>query len=522
MAKKTKFTIPIREDADQDADERHVQAAEELRRQRQERKQQAGSWVTPTTFRLAMLCTMLGLVIWAMNHASRPESWNWLFKFDRVNLQDEANESSELPVADLPLSNTFRQPDSNEPASSTSELETEASPQPPSPPGQQADSPSAETSNQSDGPRESKLKFVVTDDHQQTEIAFWRQLLEELDGTQQSRLFNLMDAAVHQRPLHGGGTASVTPLYRQMLRMRQQFHADIPDNQELTLAKIKAWERLCFPALKAVVDDRVSPKFTNESVRQLHQFLTTAANELIRDKTAVSRPREAFAWFAAWDDVFEQPLEQEIDETATVTQLLAQPEAWRGKYLRIEGTAMRIERISATFNALGIDRYYVIWIRPDHPSSFPYCVYTFSAPESLLGDPSEKMRVVNQRVSTTARFFKNRLFSAGEAAYAPVLLTGTVEIPDVATAPRTFRLPSTNVVLLTLLVIASFAGFLAITVYRSTLGRKMRALPQSEQLSGDFKGLQGDERVQTTAEKLKKLEYRSAQQPPDSDDLDES
>ncbi len=124
-----------------------------------------------------------------------------------------------------------------------------------------------------------------------------------------------------------------------------------------------------------------------------------------------------------------------------------------------------------------------------------------------MGKPGEKMQVVEQRVTTTARFFKNRLFNSGEAAVAPVLMTAAVEFPpEVVKSERSkFEMPGRNIVFITLGLIAGLASLLAFSVYRSTLSGQARALPKTDKLKGDFSKLQQDKRIETMVEKLQRM-----------------
>jgi len=451
--------------------------------------------------RLGMLCLMLVMVIYAMIHASRPESWNWLFKFDKVRLE-QTGQSDQGATAGTP--GLAGQGDGAETNSFVNS-------------NRSADGKQAVTDSTADS------TMIATTDRSGLSLQFWRQVLRSFDGQQQLRLFNLVQAVSRQTALKSGQTNSLRPVVARLDSLKTDFvkrleskiddDSNDNDNSAAVTEFTQAWDQSIRPAMDAVLKDHPDQALINVDVTSMADLLQIVSAEQIRDKTPIQRVQEAYAWFAAWSEVYDQPIDQQVQETATVTQLIAQPEAWRGQTIHVTGTALRVERVDASHNALGIERYYVIWIKPDHPSSFPYCVYSLMAPESLMGEPDQKMREVEQRVEADARFFKNRLFDAGEsggageAAVAPVLLSTSVRIPrrPAKVAKEKFQVPGTNVVLLTLAIIVGMSSLIALTVYRTTLSGRVRALPKKERLANQFSLLKEDRRVETTLEKLQRL-----------------
>ena len=482
MSRNIKFTIPVRDDENPDNDSQPLVTDDRFRHT--PRSVYGGA----AGIRLGLLCVMLVLVIMAMHQAAKPESWNWLFQFGQGD--PASSESSDI-AAEAP-----------DPATKSNRFNVNG--------------------NHSAGGNPTRLDSVSAAELQ---LQFWKQLLEQMDGQHQVRLFNLIQAVSQQTSLPAGSTAATRPLMNSIHRFRQSFTDRLDDTPSAAADEFRqTWAQSVGPAFESVVADNPDPAKVDERVRELVPVLQQASTELIRDKTPVGRGKEAYAWFAAWSEVFDQPIEQDAGATATVTQLLSQPQAWRGKTLQVTGTALRVERVEASHNALGIERYYVIWIQPDEPSIYPWCVYALMAPEALVGEPDEQIREVEQRVSTTAVFFKNRLFNAAgnrgdEAAYAPVLLTAAVDSPAETTPTRqsVFRLPSLQVILVWLALIGGLATLIAVTVYRSTTGGGVRSLPRSEKLSQEFNQLEKDERVETTIEKLQKLSRQATGEEPAPD-----
>ena len=526
---KIKFSIPSREESDtpspadvipfrgNDEEPPSDDTPQESlgKRAHRESGQQTRTIRSTTRIRLGMLCAMLVMVLVAMNHASKPETWNWLFKFDNVDLQNGVAESNGGPA---PVTSPIESSEeaTNRFVDSTDDDEAANT---------ETGSPTTEPENSGNnpaGPPSDPINQVAVADVMKRESRFWQTTLEELDGPQQLRLFNLVDSAVRQEELKSSSTAALRPVIKKLKLSRQKFSQQLEGESQA--AFLALWSESVLPAFDAILNDQPNRDLIDQNVRDLSPTLRHAADRLIEDKTPVNRVREAYAWFAAWADVYEQPIEQDVTQTATVTQLLSQPDVWRGEVINVSGTALRVERVEASHNALGIDRYFVIWIKPDHPSSFPYCVYTLGAPESLMGEPGERMREVNQRVQATARFFKNRLFNSGEqgqAAVAPVLMTSSVTLPVKPPSPakQKFRMPGGNTIAMTLGLIGGLACLIAFSVYRNTLSTQVRALPRSERMEEPFRELKQDKRVETTLEKLQRLSQQH-KLPDDPDDAD--
>ncbi len=479
MNRKIKFQMPTRDDADADRDEQWPASGRHF--SPTPRSVFGGS----TGLRLLVLCLMLVMVLWAMSYAARPENWNWLFKFNRVDLPagEVAGDEAEPPASD------FRQP--------------------------------ADTDSDSADPLAFAPPSSARDDLEQS---FWRKVLRRLDGDDQVRLLTLIDCATKQKAVPAGATATLSPLWSRVRRWRRDLHLQWQENAadfSRFQPAVERWSQTVVPAVRAVLEDRIDQALATDDMRVVASGLSDTATGLIEDRTPVGRPQEAYAWFSAWSEVFEQPIGEVQENPVTVTQLLAQPEAWRGQNISLRGTALRVERVSASYNPLGIEQYHVVWIKPDHPSSFPWCLYTLVIPESLRCGPDETMRSVEQTVTANARFFKNRLFnaggSAGEAAVAPLLMSATLEVPVEVSASedRGFRMPGRLTIWLSLACIAGLAALIARSVYRSTIGGRPRALPRQEQLQQDFAELQQDQRVETVSDKLKRLGQAEIDDPQD-------
>ncbi|MCP4464020.1 MAG: hypothetical protein GY819_14605, partial [Planctomycetaceae bacterium] len=160
MTRNIKFTIPPRDEDHPDDAPASVPLSEPSRR-----TSRTGLGGTAGV-RLGFLCLLLVMVLLAMNHASKPQSWNWLFQFDQVDLPNNAAGS---PVDTPPTTQSTK-------------------------PAELASDPSKATTAAS-----SKGALAANMERQ-----FWRDLLQQMDGQQQVRLFNLIKATTAQTDLPSG------------------------------------------------------------------------------------------------------------------------------------------------------------------------------------------------------------------------------------------------------------------------------------------------------------------------------
>ncbi len=454
--------------------------------------------------RLVFLTGMLVMVVWAMRVSGRAETWNWLFPQPARDAREKPD-SSPQPRDDVATG--IRLADAVVRGGKGSETDAN-----------QATSPA-------NGPAEPSAAsppwtMPRVDSARQFEREFLRGFLRSLSGRDQAGFYSLLDNIARQNPLPAGETAVAASLIRQFTDRWNAWQvtwessiATAPDNpavrQEIS-SLIQSWNSSVVPtfdsALLGTDESPVSAEFT-----AFRQAVRGAADSLVVQSTPVGRPAESYAWVAAWSDVFDQPLaiDSENLPRPTITQLLGQPEAWSGQTVAIAGTALLIQRAPAGKNLPGIRDYHVIWIRPDHVSSFPYCLYTLLPPESLALNEGENRKRVEIPVSASARFFKVRMFDGdGQAGQAPLLMSSTLEIrPDpepVASRPE-FVFPAPATTAAVIVVIAALASWLAWLAYRTSLGGKLRSAPSTDRMHSAMQQLRGNPEVETIRQKLERL-----------------
>ncbi len=449
------------------------------------------------TIRLVFLVGLLAMVIWAMQHSGKAETWRWLYRSPAPN----ADSNGQPPDSQRIGTSQLAAPTIQIPSDDASAIE---------------DSTNDETGALPD--LTSALQPETVSDY---ELEFARRFLKSLRGHESFTFWHVVQSAVEQNELPVGETATAAILVN---RLAQQWSAwnlkwdtmfaegsVAPEQRSAVMDTRDRWELSVLPALAAVTI-RPDSSLNKEHLLKFRQTVVRAADLLVEQYTHVGRPVESYSWFSAWSEVFDQPVSVERSElpTPTITQLLGQPEAWVGRTIAVEGTALRVQRVAAGKNPLDITEYFVIWIRPNHPSMYPFCIYSLLPPEKLMLAEREIERNQSVPISVAGRFFKIRLFdSDGKAGQAPLLMASTVEVlPDVNTASGSepFGMPGAGFIATTLLLIGSIAGGAAWLAWRSSQSSKRRGQPTGKRLHSAMDNLQNDNRVESVREKIKRLE----------------
>lgn len=124
-----------------------------------------------------------------------------------------------------------------------------------------------------------------------------------------------------------------------------------------------------------------------------------------------------------------------IDEVA-YAQLRRQPDAYRGKAVRVRGKALRVTIERPMKNELSIEEYFRLIIAPRGGGEFPFVVYSLSLPEEFpLGEQ------VKADVVVDGFFFKCWSYAHADGlGIAPIVIAAQVDwlrqkVPSLAMAP---------------------------------------------------------------------------------------
>ena len=142
---------------------------------------------------------------------------------------------------------------------------------------------------------------------------------------------------------------------------------------------------------------------------------------------------------AAWCNLLEILRESELEELERASEgqvgfvsLFQQPAAYRGRLVTFFGSVRRVDHVPAWKNHLGIEDYFVCWLRPAGGPNAPVSVYALELPEGFpVGDQ------VRESVELTGFFFKRLPYSAQDGTRtAPLIIAKTIRWSPKVAAPE--------------------------------------------------------------------------------------
>lgn len=153
--------------------------------------------------------------------------------------------------------------------------------------------------------------------------------------------------------------------------------------------------------------------------RRLFGGVPAAIWEDVRDDTPL-RPAENKAFFSVLQALRETPLNKLAEQSSgpvTYTQLLQQPQAYRGELVTLVGRVRRAFRLQAAQNEVGVKNLYQVWLEPADISE-PVVIYLAELPRGF----PEGMHL-DEQVTAHAVFFKRWPYRAVTGLRsAPLLL----------------------------------------------------------------------------------------------------
>jgi hypothetical protein len=216
-------------------------------------------------------------------------------------------------------------------------------------------------------------------------------------------------------------------------------------------------------------------------------FLDPHLMSTITDGSRLGRPEERAAWLRFIHQTQPSSLSQSSTKTAetiTLQNLLGQPDAFRGLRVRVTGTIRRIELVRQTdpvvAKAMPAAEYAIAWLQPAISGQGPYCVYCTG--DSKLKELAESNPDPRRMAIIDAMFFKLYPYTTanGKTAVCPLLVTDKIDLSPLRPDPPQTTLGSgewfTVIGCISLLaILLATAGYYS-TRYRSAnpLGARKR------------------------------------------------
>jgi hypothetical protein len=192
----------------------------------------------------------------------------------------------------------------------------------------------------------------------------------------------------------------------------------------------------------------------------------------IQDNTSF-RPQEQAAWFALLARLQQSTpsnLSQQSMGTLSYTQLLQQPDVYRGKIVTLNGTVLREERLQTPENSVDIHTYHRLILKPAGGGEWPFVIYVLKLPEKF--PHGDNLRT---QIEVTGYFFKNWSYSWRDGlGLAPVVLAANIHwaqtiTPKNSSRPGNQRLSANGDYLVVAIGVATlFALFMLWAVWKQT------------------------------------------------------
>ncbi len=349
---------------------------------------------------------------------------------------------------------------------------------------------------------------------------FWRESFASLETSGQRALFQFLRAVSDRTPIEPEQSAGFGQLVTTIDSKRDQFHnrldeqisflSDGSKQKQKLLAELEKsrefWNDKIRPSWELTLDGKDITLAQQSANRILTEFLNTLALDQVEDGTALNRTNEGSAWLLSWERAMNLRPQNSIP--VMHIQLASQPEVYRGKTVTINGWVRSARRLDVKENEIGIDHYFVLWVRPADTNIAPYCVYSLKLP---LGFPAVRTDLVemNERLKVDGVFFKIRSYRAANdrVETCPLLLAQSFEWNPVnkqisvdAWTPPAWAIWCFFLLMPIVAGIIAWFAFVGSKTHRFVPGQKTQ-----EQISKALGGLKNDPRIQTDLEKVQAL-----------------
>ncbi|MCP4480493.1 MAG: hypothetical protein GY818_20605 [Planctomycetaceae bacterium] len=466
--------------------------------------------------RLLMLFSMLILIIVAMNEAGKPERWEWMgFDQPPTSVKTiELDNNADAPSAKVefenntgvgsPLPNRTAPPNNSNLKKSNSTFSV---------------SPTA-------GQPKSVVVGTYQGDYPTAAVQFWEEMFRKFSPDSQTCFLKLISRIRNGITTPTDQQAETKRIVQLIKQKHDSFEQSLFD--ELAVAtdgtpeKIvllnqlnesqNIWADKIFPALSESSSGRDTTLSQQNAIIRLQAVIDDLLLLQVQDHTSLGWTGDSGSWIRTWEKVI-SPTDTDADLSNATSvnriELMGQPDIYRGKPIAIEGwvRSARKKKLPAD-TALGIDHYYILWVRPRESKLGPYCVYCQNIPASFPELGNEFIDV-NQLVQVDGYFFKIRNYIAADSSVqeCPVVIAPKLNI--IASAPMPLLdkwQPSPTTLITAFIVIPIGATFIAWFAFQtSRTKRQSPAASTKKRIDDSLDALVKSPEVQTDREKIMAL-----------------
>ena len=337
-----------------------------------------------------------------------------------------------------------------------------------------------------------------------TSQLFWRIYFRKLDVSERKLLLQLIDDRLNRKL----SDADEETVHRLIEKTKIEFKKFATDHSQINdmdrdLIQLRLSELRQLPNQVEIIQE------DTDDLRVLQSLLDRCALDLVEDRSSLGRSAESLAWFRSWQRL--NDLDHRISPAGTnIVQLTGQPDAYRGRLIRIAGTAKGLDRLDVSSPELPFRHYFVIWVKPREMSRTPYCIYARELPKAFPSTGGSFVNI-NEPVQITGIFFKLRSYVAtGETIETcPLIIANKIEWEQksnsIASTDARWQPPAW---LLTLFFIGIpvVATWLALGVYRSTKVKPIRTVADDQKsISNNLRMIANDQDIKSDRERVDEL-----------------
>ena len=398
--------------------------------------------------RLLVMVAALGIVVFMMNEARKPENWRW---FERLGQQPTNRSNTRF--------NTRLRPQKSE---------------------------------QRDGPvvtAEKPLSLQIDQLDQDADARdVWHIVLKRLPAQVRDWLADAVFAARTDLPATDErvprGLAyldDLDPVWDSVARLASDRGLDVTSAQAL-------WKEVKAALLRWLHDEPLGTS-DPQTLARFDQLLDELACRDIRDNS-VLQPEERTPWYRLMRKLRQgaRAGHDESSRAVTYAQLFSQPDVYRCRLVTLRGDVRLVERLPASANRLGIETTYRLWLRPDDGTNDPIVVYCLELPPGFPAPPrsSEESgehaaREVDEPVELTGYFFKRWAYQSRQGLrLAPLVLSRSPKWYRVFTRSEDWASGTWTVLLVSLASAIVLSIIVSIYLWRRPL--KEESLPSVEHL----------------------------------------
>ena len=318
----------------------------------------------------------------------------------------------------------------------------------------------------------------------------WNRILDKLTTDEEILMLRTLRSIRQETPVTDLEKQRWWELYQKLDSSWEDYHdsaflAISQNSQHLNEQQLAVWLEVLKQvesewtgqlreSLLAVTENTPLSARQRRSLDMMQQSLDQAALSRVQDHT-VFRNRENTAWFRILEllqQMDDQQLARGSHGQVGCLQLSEQSDFYRGKLVRLRGTAKRGYRITAPRNPLGIQEYSVLYLRPQDTDS-PVVLFCLETPAGFphldSRDKDGKITELNEPLAVTGYYFKSWVYLAEKDPYsAPLLLARSAEWATTAPTQARQTTPSGRALLLIFVGTAMLAITVATLVYLRT------------------------------------------------------